>query len=110
MSTGSNESSLGESLSLGEQVKNLEELANYRKQLLDDSEWRYHQLTRQLNLSQEANLGLINALPRAIAETCSPEPVTVNRRTHPILAAGAPALVLVLTFRSDSKLQVVLIN
>ena len=71
------ESSLDESLSLCEQVKNLEELADYRKQLLDDSEWRYHQLIEQLNLSQEVNLGLIRALPPATAEASSPEPVMV---------------------------------
>ena len=64
-------------MSLREQVRNLEELADYRKQLLDDSDWRYHQLIQQLNLSQEVNLGLIRALPPAIAEASSPEPVMV---------------------------------
>ena len=61
-------------MGLREKVKNLEELADYRKQLLDDSEWRYHQLVQQLNLSQEANLALIRGLPPAIANTNSPEP------------------------------------
>ena len=70
-------------MSLREQVKNLEELAGYRKQLLDDSEWRYHQLTQQLNPSKEANLGLIRALPPTIAETCSPEPATVIEEPPP---------------------------
>lgn len=60
-------------------MKNLEELADYRKQLLDDSEWRYHQLVQQLNLSQEANLSLIRALPPAIPES-SPSEAPPRRR------------------------------
>ena len=57
----------------------LRELADFRKQLLDDSEWRYHQLVQQLNLSQEANLALIRALPPAIAETTQGEPPSPPR-------------------------------
>ena len=75
---GPDESALGELLGLREKVKNLEELADYRKQLLDDSEWRYHQLVQQLNLSQEANLVLVRALPSAIGEISSSEPTSEN--------------------------------
>ena len=63
-----------------ERSRGLEELADYHKKLLDDSEWRYHQLIQQLNLSQEATLALTRALPPAIAEAVSPEPNLRRRR------------------------------
>ena len=58
----------------------LRELANYRDQLLKDSEWRYHELLQQLNLSQESNLALIRSLPTAITETAPPHPAPGRRR------------------------------
>ena len=51
----------------------LRELADYRDQLLKDSEWRYHELLQQLNLSQESHLALIRSLPAAITETAPPD-------------------------------------
>ena len=57
-----------------ERAQTLEGLADYRDQLLKDSEWRYHELLQQLNLSQESNLALIRSLPAAIAETAAPDP------------------------------------
>ena len=63
-----------------ERSRGLEELADYHKKLLDDSEWRYHQLIQQLHLSQEATLALTRALPPAIAEAVSPEPNLRRRR------------------------------
>ena len=51
----------------------LRELADYRDNLLKDSEWRYHELLQQLTLSQESNLALIRSLPAALTETAPPE-------------------------------------
>ena len=61
----------------------LRELASYRKQLLDDSEWRYQELLQQLKLSQEANLALARALPPAIAEFAQSKPSPRRRRWWP---------------------------
>ena len=58
----------------------IRELADYRQQLLKDSEWRYHELLQQLNLSQEANMALAKALPPAIAAAVPPEPAPRRRR------------------------------
>ena len=58
----------------------LRELADYRDKLLKDSEWRYHELVQQLNLSQESNLALIRSLPAAITETAPPQPAPARRR------------------------------
>ena len=63
-----------------ERAQTLEGLADYRDQLLKDSEWRYHELLQQLNLSQESNLALIRSLPAAIAETAAPDPAPSRRR------------------------------
>ena len=54
--------------SSGTKNDRLRELADYRDQLLKDSEWRYHELLQQLNLSQESHLALIRSLPAAITE------------------------------------------
>ena len=59
----------------------LRELADYRDQLLKDSEWRYHELLQQLNLSQESNLALIRSLPAAITDTAPPDPAPGRRRS-----------------------------
>ena len=37
---------------LRERVKSLEELADYHRELLKDSEWRYQQVSQQLDASQ----------------------------------------------------------
>ena len=58
----------------------IRELADYREQLLKDSEWRYHELLQQLNLSQEANVALAKALPPAIAAAVPPKPAPRRRR------------------------------
>ena len=64
--------------SLRSELARIRELADYRKQLLEDSEWRYHQLLQQLNLSQEAHLTLIRALPAAVAETLDPSTISAE--------------------------------
>ena len=51
-----------------ERAKNLEGLADFRKKLLDDSEWRYQELLQQLKLSQETNVALAKAFPPALTE------------------------------------------
>ena len=50
---------------LKERVKNLEELADYHRGLLKDSEWRYQQLLEQLSTSQRTVETLTKALPAA---------------------------------------------
>ena len=54
---------------LKERVKGLEELADYHRQLLKDSEWRYQQVSHQLSASQSAMETLTKALPAADAIT-----------------------------------------
>jgi hypothetical protein len=45
------------------EVAALRELAEYRKKLLEDSDWRYQELLQQLKLSQENMAALTRALP-----------------------------------------------
>ena len=54
---------------VGERVKNLEELADYYRGLLKDSEWRYQQAMEQLGASQRTVETLTKALPAADAGT-----------------------------------------
>ncbi len=54
---------------LRERVKNLEELADYHRDLLKDSEWRYQQAMEQLGASQRTVETLTKALPAADAGT-----------------------------------------
>ena len=51
---------------LRERVKNLEELADYHRGLLQDSEWRYQQAMEQLSASQRTMETLTKALPAAV--------------------------------------------
>ena len=51
---------------LRERVKNLEELADYHRELLRDSEWRYQQAMEQLSASQRTMETLTKALPAAV--------------------------------------------
>ena len=51
---------------LRERVKNLEELADYHRELLKDSEWRYQQAMEQLSASQRTMENLTKALPAAV--------------------------------------------
>ena len=51
---------------LRERVKNLEELADYHRELLKDSEWRYRQAMEQLSASQRTMETLTRALPAAV--------------------------------------------
>ena len=51
---------------LKERVKNLEELADYHRELLRDSEWRYQQAMEQLSASQRTMETLTRALPAAV--------------------------------------------
>ena len=50
---------------LRERVRNLEELANYHRELLKDSEWRYQQAVDQLGTSQRTVETITKALPNA---------------------------------------------
>ena len=50
---------------LRERVKNLEELANYHREQLKDSEWRYQQAMEQLGASQRTVDTFTKALPTA---------------------------------------------
>ena len=54
---------------LRERVKNLEELADYHRELLKDSEWRYQQAMEQINTSQRTVESLTRALPAPEPET-----------------------------------------
>ena len=51
---------------LKERVKNLEELADYHRELLKDSEWRYQQAMEQLSASQRTMETLTKSLPAAV--------------------------------------------
>ena len=51
---------------LRERVKNLEELADYHRELLKDSEWRYQQAMEQLSASQRTMETLTKSLPAAV--------------------------------------------
>ena len=51
---------------LRERVKNLEDLADYHRELLKDSEWRYQQAMEQLSASQRTMETLTKALPAAV--------------------------------------------
>jgi len=51
---------------LRERVRNLEELADYHRELLRDSEWRYQQAMEQLSASQRTMETLTKALPAAV--------------------------------------------
>lgn len=62
---GSDESSDVEIAVLRERVRNLEELADYHRGLLKDSEWRYQQAMDQLGTSQRTVEALTKALPNA---------------------------------------------
>ena len=46
-----------------EQVRALQELADYRGKLLDEAEWRYRELLEELRRSQTMLEGLTRALP-----------------------------------------------
>ena len=50
---------------LKERVKSLEELADYHRELLKDSEWRYQQAMEQLSTSQRTVETFTKALPEA---------------------------------------------
>ena len=63
---GSDESGEVELAVLRERVKNLEELADYHRGLLQDSEWRYQQAMEQLSASQRTMETLTKALPAAV--------------------------------------------
>ena len=50
---------------LRERLKNFEELADYHREQLKDSEWRYQQAMQQLGTSQRTMETLTKALPAA---------------------------------------------
>lgn len=53
---------------LKERVKSLEELADYHRELLKDSEWRYQQAMEQLSTSQRTVEAFTKALPATLGE------------------------------------------
>ena len=57
---------------LRERVKNLEEMADYHRGLLKDSEWRYQQAMEQLGASQRTVETLTKALPAAVEGNSAP--------------------------------------
>ena len=62
---GSEHSDDHELAALRTEVRNLNDLAEYRGELLKDAEWRYQELLQQLKLSQETSAMLARALPAA---------------------------------------------
>ena len=62
-----------------EQVRALQELADYRGKLLDEAEWRYRELLEELRRSQAMLEGLTRALPPG------------GRRSHPGDGVGGPS-------------------
>ncbi len=65
-------SELLELTALRERVTNLQELADYHRGLLKDSEWRYQQVSQQLSASQKAMETLTKALPASTGEHHAP--------------------------------------
>ena len=55
-----------------EQVRALQELADYRGKLLDEAEWRYRELLQELRRSQTMLEGLTRALPPGGTEESPP--------------------------------------
>ena len=55
-----------------EQVRALQELADYRGKLLDEAEWRYRELLEELRRSQAMLEGLTRALPPGGTEESPP--------------------------------------
>ena len=55
-----------------EQVRALQELADYRGKLLDEAEWRYRELMEELRRSQTMLEGLTRALPPGGTEESPP--------------------------------------
>ena len=62
---GSDNSSEVEVAVLRERLRSLEQLADYHRELLKDSEWRYQQAMDQLGTSQRTVETLTKALPNA---------------------------------------------
>ena len=62
-----------------ERAQTLEELANYHKQLLTDSEWRFQEILQQLKQSQKNVAALTRALPPPMDDTPGqdPDPSTI---------------------------------
>ena len=62
-----------------ERATTLEGLADYHKQLLTDSEWRFQEILQQLKQSQQNVAALTRALPPPTgdAEGESPDPTTI---------------------------------
>ena len=61
--SGGDSSTENELVFLRERVRNLEELAAYRAELLNQSELRFHELLQQMGTSQKAIETLTRALP-----------------------------------------------
>ena len=78
-----------------DRAENLEDLAEYHKKLLNDSEWRYQELLQELRQSQQNVAALTRALPAPAPEAEAPyddhttvvmakeEPVRRRRRWWP---------------------------
>ena len=61
------------------EVQRWKDLAEYRAELLKDSEWRYHELLQQLTKSQENTEKLASTLDRALPAGTG-KPPTARRR------------------------------
>ena len=59
---------------LQERNKNLEELAQYHKERLNDAEWRYQELLQELRQSQQNVAAFTRALPAPSPEPEIPDP------------------------------------
>ena len=71
--------STGEGLTaLQVEVERWRDLAEYRGELLKDSEWRYHELLQQLTKSQENTERLASTLQRALPDSAG-EPLVPRR-------------------------------
>ena len=80
--TGANDAYTNEAVLIGlkADVKRWQELAEYRAELLKDSEWRFQEVLQQLKQSQE-NVGMLTrALPPPTQEPEAEESVSAKRR------------------------------
>ena len=73
-------------------MKNLEELADYHRGLLQDSEWRYQQAMEQLSASQRTMETLTKALPAAVdgKHSLAPPGLVALRKRKELRIGSAP--------------------
>ena len=59
-------------------AETLEDLAEYHKKLLSESDWRYQELLQELRQSQQNVAALTRALPALEAEPTEQDPTTIT--------------------------------